>query len=337
MRTPPTVCVTGGTGFLGSWCVKLLLQRGYIVRATTRDAEKAAYLQKLPNAATNLTIVPGIELLTPGAFTDAFSGCDAVLHTASPYVLKGASRDELVLPAVEGTKSVLSTCSALGIHKVVLTSSITSLNATFGSKPAEHVYTDVDWLSEEFLTEKQAWYPLAKLMGEKAAWEASRQPSCPWQLAVMLPTQIFGPMLDGQPHLNTSSGTVAAFVNGGLPKIPNAHMSCVDVRDVAEAHVRALETEGSWGRRFLLVGATPSFEEVGKLVRTALPELLKQRVPTEMMAELPPPMFGAPPPARSWYDCAPSKEVLGLEYTPLPTTVEDTVEALLGHSAVSIN
>lgn len=203
---PRTVCVTGGTGFLGSWCVKLLLERGYNVRATTRDADKAAYLRKLPKAETNLSIISGVELLAPGAFSSAFEDCDAVLHTASPYVLKGASRDELVAPAVEGTRSVLSTCSALGISKVVLTSSITSLNATYGSQPADHVYAEGDWLSEDFLESREAWYPLAKLLAEKAAWEASGQPGCPWQLAVMLPTQIFGPMLEGQPHLNTSSG-----------------------------------------------------------------------------------------------------------------------------------
>ena len=108
------------------------------------------------------------------------------------------------------------------------------------------------------------------------------------------------------------------------------------MRDVAEAHVRALESEGAWGRRFLLVGATPSFSGLADLVRTALPGRLKERVPTELMAEIPPPMFGAPPPSRSWYDCTPSESVLGLEYTPLAKTVDDTVEALLRHSAVSI-
>lgn len=152
----------------------------------------------------------------------------------------------------------------------------------------------------------------------------------------MLPTQIFGPMLSGQPHMNTSSGTVAAFVNGALPKLPNAHLSCVDVRDVAEAHVRAIESDGSWGRRFLLVGATPTFARVADLVREALPPALQPRVPTEYMPELPPPMFGAPPPAMAHYDCSPVQDVLGLEFIPLEKTVGDTVEALLHHPAAGL-
>jgi nucleoside-diphosphate-sugar epimerase len=141
-------------------------------------------------------------------------------------------------------------------------------------------------------------------------------------------------MIDGQPHLNTSSGAIAAFVNGSMPKLPNAHTSCVDVRDVADAHVQALQNSDGWGRRFVLVGATPRFDELADLVRSALPDELKTRVPTEIMDELPPPMFGAPPPSAALYDCSPSRELLQLEYTELGKTVRDTVEALLRHSSM---
>jgi nucleoside-diphosphate-sugar epimerase len=134
------VCVTGGSGFLGSWCIKRLLEAGHFVRTTTRSAEKAAYLRNLPRAKEALTILDGVDLLEANAFDEAFTGCDSVIHTAAPYVLKGVSPDDLIIPATQGTKNVLAACTKFGVSKVVLTSSITSLNASFGTKPASHVY-----------------------------------------------------------------------------------------------------------------------------------------------------------------------------------------------------
>eukprot|EP00438_Fugacium_kawagutii_P026764 Skav216454 [mRNA] locus=scaffold50:708497:712440:- [translate_table: standard] len=246
----PPICVTGGSGFLGSWCIKLLLEDGHHVHTTTRSAKKASYLMQLPGAASRLKIFEGVDLLRPGAFDDAIAGCHAVLHTASPFYFAGGSEEKLVTPAVEGTRNVLSSCQKLGVKRVALTSSTGSVYVNYGTFPADHVYTSADWSPAELLREKQNWYcrlaikragvqwkygtqagynlmatprlheGLSKVLAEQLAWEMSKQADCPFQLTVLLPTLIWGPMVPGQPHLNTSANSLVGYMDGSVKDRP---------------------------------------------------------------------------------------------------------------------
>jgi nucleoside-diphosphate-sugar epimerase len=239
-RLTTPVCVTGGSGFLGSWCVKLLLERGYTVHTTTRSKARSAFLNDLPGAESRLKIFDGVDLLAPGSFADAIRGCDAVLHTASPFFMQGGTEAALVTPAVEGTRNVLTTCRELGVKKVALTSSTAAVYVTYGSTPVDYVFSDADWSPEALLREKSNWYCLSKTLAEKLAWEMSREEGCPFQLAVrappplvtpsssglhllhnllrmrtvctqvLNPTLILGPMLRGQPLLHTSAAALVA-------------------------------------------------------------------------------------------------------------------------------
>ena len=111
---------------MGSWCIKVLLSRGYIVHTTVRNAAKAEFLSTLTGSKDRLKVFPGVDLLSPRSYDAAMAGCSAVLHTASPFFNAGGSEEKLVTPAVEGTRNVLTSCAKLGVKRVVLTSSTAS-------------------------------------------------------------------------------------------------------------------------------------------------------------------------------------------------------------------
>ncbi|CAL1128554.1 unnamed protein product, partial [Cladocopium goreaui] len=303
------ICVTGGSGFLGSWCIKLLL-----------EAKKAAYLMDLPGASSRLKIFEDVDLLTPGAFDAAIAGCGAVLHTASPFYMAGGSeetalgpdssaQEKLVTPAVEGTRNVLSSCHKLGVKRVALTSSTGSVYVNYGKVPADHVYSSADWSPSELFREKQNWYCLSKVLAEETAWKMSREPDCPFQLTVLLPTLIWGPMVPGQPHLNTSASSLVGYMDGSIQEIENACKTVVDVRDVARAHVEAVCREGLGGQRILLIGGSPHFEEVARYIREALPEEMKFKVPSKVSEKLGPAVMGPAPPLPVLYDVSPAEKL----------------------------
>jgi nucleoside-diphosphate-sugar epimerase len=148
-----TVCVTGASGFIASWLVKLLLERGYTVRGTVRNPEKSKHLLQLPGASDNLKLVAA-NLLEQGGFDEAVQGCDGVFHTASPYFTKNITdpQAQLIDPAVKGTLNVLASCARAQTKKVVLTSSAAAVaftpKRTAGSFVDESWWTDVDYCEE---------------------------------------------------------------------------------------------------------------------------------------------------------------------------------------------
>jgi cinnamoyl-CoA reductase len=316
------VLVTGGSGFLGSWCVQTLLARGYIVHTTVRSADKAAFLNSIPGADTRLKIFSGVDLLSPGSYEEAMAGCNFVLHTASPFFFAGQTEESLVPPAVEGTRNVLSTCSKLQVKKVVLTSSMAAVYMHFGSKPGDHVFTEEDWTDEAAARENKAWYVLSKLKAEQLAWEMAREPGCPYELAVINPSLIWGPQLPNQPHLNTSIAVTVKYFDGSVKEIENAYRAVVDVRDVAEAHVALLEKDGVWGKRYVLVGSSIHFKEAYEAARLALPDSLKANVPTEVASS-----NSAPQPVLC--DNTRSRELLGINYRSVNEMVAGSVQSCL--------
>jgi nucleoside-diphosphate-sugar epimerase len=120
--TTSPICVTGGSGFLASWVVKMLLEKGFTVHATTRKMKKALFLKEL-EGSENLKIFDGCDFSVPTSFDKAIEGCYAVIHCASPFFNAGATRENLVVPAVEGTEMVLNACTKYNIQRVTLTAS----------------------------------------------------------------------------------------------------------------------------------------------------------------------------------------------------------------------
>jgi nucleoside-diphosphate-sugar epimerase len=250
---PGPVLVTGVTGFIASRIVEQLLARGYRVRGTVRSLGKPGdidVLRSLPRAPDRLELVEA-DLTKPGSFDAPARGCALVVHSASPYVI--TSKDpqrELVDPAVNGTREVLGACQrAESVRRVVLTS---SMAAVTDEPPTDRVLTEADWNDQSNLTRNPYYY--SKVLAERAAWAFMDQKP-PFDLVAINPFMVIGPSLTSS--LNTSNKVLVDLVKGVYPAIVSLTWGFVDVRDVADAHVRAAERPNAHGR-YLCAGETMS-------------------------------------------------------------------------------
>ena len=263
LATQRPVCVTGASGFVASHVVRDLLERGYRVRGTVRDAtneEKTAPLRALSGADDRLELLSA-DLLDPTSFEAAIADCEIVIHTASPYTLnvKDAQAD-LVEPAVQGTRAVLEVCHrAEGIRRVVVTSSVAAITDEPGS---ERPLTEEDW--NELSSLKRNPYFYSKTLAEKAAWSFMEETSPSFELVVINPYVVIGPSLI--PSLNQSHRVFVELMTGKLPGIVNLAWGFVDVRDVATAHRLAIEVPEARGR-YLCAAETMKLRQLVELLQ----------------------------------------------------------------------
>jgi dihydroflavonol-4-reductase len=256
--TTAPVCVTGASGFIASHVVAELLARGYHVRGTVRSLKKEsqlAHLRALPGASERLTLVEA-DLLGPRAFDDVVQGCEMVMHTASPYALdvKDPQKD-LVDPAVQGTRGVLSSCKkATSVRRVIVTSSMAAIT---DEPESDHVLTERDWNDKSTLDRNP--YYLSKTLAEREAWRFVKEEKPGFDLVVINPFLVIGPSLS--PAINTSNQMFLDLLGGTYPGIMNLTWGFVDVRDVADAHVRAMETKEASGR-YICAGETIAMRDV---------------------------------------------------------------------------
>ncbi|KAJ0039020.1 hypothetical protein Pint_23950 [Pistacia integerrima] len=270
------VCVTGASGFIASWLVKLLLERGYTVKATVRnpDDPKIKHLHELDGAKERLHLFKA-NLLEEGSFDSVVDGCEGVFHTASPVTMSANDpQTELIDPAVKGTLNVLRSCAKVqSVKRVVITSSVVS--ALFNGKPINpDVVVDETWFSDpSFCKESkvnllliflQLWYHLSKTLAEEAAWRFAKEKGI--DLVTLHPGFVIGPIL--QSTLNFSVEMIFNLING-VQTFPSPYR-VVDVRDVAYAHIQALEVPTASGR-YLLVGRVTQLCEVLKVLHEHYP------------------------------------------------------------------
>ena len=261
-----TVLVTGVSGFLAGHVALLLLQQGYRVRGSLRSARRseeiAARLRKAEADPANFSAVEA-DLLDDRGWVEAVAGCDYVIHTASPFPPGlPKSEEELIRPAREGTLRVLKAAHIAGVRRVVLTSSIAATN--YGTDKA--LYTEADWT--DINSPLATPYYKSKTLAEQAAWAYSRENGL--ELSVINPSLILGPLL------GTANGTslevIRKLLCGEYPALPRFGMSIVDVRDVADAHWRAMIAPEAAGQRFIAGGPFLWLKEIAKLLRAQAPD-----------------------------------------------------------------
>ncbi|MED6179938.1 hypothetical protein PIB30_005396 [Stylosanthes scabra] len=309
------VCVTGASGFIASWIVKFLLQRGYTVKATVRDPnnpKKVEHLLKLEGAKERLQLFKA-DLLEEGSFDSVVQGCHGVFHTASP--VKFTFEDpqaELVDPAVKGTLNVVKSCAkSPSVKKVVLTSSIATL--IYNGKPrTPDVVVDETWFTNpEFCKEFEMWYAFGKTTAENVARKFLSENNI--ELVVINQSLTIGPLL--QPELNASVSIILNLINGS-ETYPNASFGWINVKDVANAHIQAYEIDSASGR-YCIAERVVHFSQVTKILRQIYPTM---KIPHKCADDKPyEPTFQV------------SKEKaksLGIEFIPLEVSLKETVESL---------
>ncbi|XP_075511745.1 phenylacetaldehyde reductase-like [Primulina tabacum] len=310
-----TVCVTGASGYIASWLVKFLLQRGYTVKASVRDPNdpnKTQHLLALDGAKERLELIKA-NLLEEGSFDAVVDGCDGVFHTASPFY-HGVTdpQAELIDPALKGTLNVLRACAkAPSVKRVILTSSMAAV--AFNGKPrSPEVVIDETWWSDpEFCRQAQQWYVLSKTLAEDAAWKFVKEKGI--DMVTINPAMVIGPLL--QPTPNTSSAAILSLINGA-DTYPNATFGWVNVKDVANAHILAFENPLASGR-YCMVENVAHHSDIVEILRELYPTF---HLPEKCADDKPfPPKYQV------------SKERvkgLGIELVPLKDGIKETVESL---------
>ncbi|HEX4311459.1 MAG TPA: aldehyde reductase [Acidobacteriaceae bacterium] len=275
-----TVLVTGGSGFIGSHCILQLLAAGHTVRTTVRSLEREADVRSMlkvggaAEPAGRLSFFAA-DLMNDGGWKEAMSGCEYVLHVASPFPA-GVPKDEneLIGPARDGTIRVLRAARDAGVKRVVLTSSFAAIG--YGQKPQEKPFTEQNWTDPK--GQDVLPYVKSKTLAEHEAWNFMGRERGGLQLAVVNPVGVFGPVLG--PDLSTSILIVQRLMDGAVPGCPKIWFGAVDVRDVADLHLRAMTSPAAQGDRFLAVaGDFLSFRDVAKILRKRMGVWAK-RVPT---------------------------------------------------------
>ena len=271
------VLVTGGSGFVGSRCILQLLQQGYEVRTTVRslDREKdvRAMLKEGGIEPANRLSFVAADLNLDTNWAEAARGCDFVLHVASPFPpASPKSEDEVIVPARDGALRVLRAARDEGVKRVVLTSSFAAIG--YGHAPQTAPFDETSWTE---LSADLSAYVKSKTLAERAAWDFVGKEGRGLELSVINPVGIFGPVLGAD--YSTSIHIIRRLMEGAIPGCPRLYFGMVDVRDVADLHLRAMTNPAAKGERFLAVaGECISMFEVAKVLRRRMSAAAK-RVP----------------------------------------------------------
>jgi nucleoside-diphosphate-sugar epimerase len=278
------VLVTGGSGFIATHCMLQLLAAGYRVRTTVRSLAREAEVRATLNAAGadagDRLAFFAADLMADAGWAEAAVGCDFVLHVASPFPVNvPRHEDELIVPAREGALRVLRAARGAGVKRVVQTSSFAAIG--YGHPEVVRPFTEHDWTAPE--GGGVTAYAKSKTLAERAAWDFMAREGGDMELAVVNPVGVFGPALGAD--FSTSIEIIKRMMDGALPALPRITFGVVDVRDVADLHLRAMTDPAAAGERFLAVaGEFVSMRDIGLILKSRMGSA-GRRVPTRELPD----------------------------------------------------
>jgi dihydroflavonol-4-reductase len=341
MSDQGTVLVTGGSGYIGGWCVIGLLQKGYTVRATVRNlaSEKAvrAALAKAVDAGGRLSFFAA-DLTSDAGWDSATQGCDYVLHVASPLgIAEPKDPGVLIVPAREGAKRAINAAIKAGIKRVVMTSSVAATSK--GVRAADSVSDESQWTDPN--EPGVSAYAQSKTLAERAAWDLVNSSGGSTTLATVNPALVLGPVLSRD--FSGSVQVVQRLLSGKVPGIPRLGFNIVDARDVADLHIRAMTAPEAAGERFIAAGRFAWMSELAELLRAQMGSDAA-RVPTRKVPDFVlrfaslfdrdltavTPSLGK----KHDYSSAKAQSLLGWRPRPMEDTVLDCAKSLIAEGAV---
>jgi dihydroflavonol-4-reductase len=333
-----TVLVTGGTGFLGGWCVASLLQRGYDVRTTVRDLSREHDVRAAIAAAGvedpgSRLSVTAADLTADDGWPEAVDGCRYVLHVASPFPpVQPKDPDELIVPARDGALRVLKAALDAGVERVAMTSSVAAIR---GDRPSTETtpYTETDWTNGNDTARTP--YVRSKTLAERAAWDHARSVGATDRLATINPGAIIGPALS---HDHSYSLQAIERLLGGMPAVPRLGFTFVDVRDVADLHIRAMTAPAAGGERFIATDTWMWMGDVGAVLRARLGDAaskVPKRIAPDVLIRVMAIFDGGIRSVvgelgkRTWFSSEKARTTLGWTTRPVEDSIEECARSLL--------
>ena len=257
---------------MGIHTILQLLHQDYEVKTTVRSlAKKNTIIKALEEDGitdfTNLSFIEA-DLTDDKNWDEAVKNCDYVLHVASPFPAQDPKdENELIIPARDGALRVLKASRDAGVKRVVLTSSFAAVGYSINVE--DYVFSEKDWTD---VTAELPAYIKSKTVAEKSAWEFIEREDNGLELSVINPVGIFGPVIGGITSASLDVA-VSSILNGNLEYTPTFTMGVVDVRDVADIHIRAMLDPKANGERFIATSdGVMSFSDVAELFKKERPQ-----------------------------------------------------------------
>lgn len=334
------VLVTGASGYIAGFVVKQLVAEGWRVRGTVRDPVKQTGLAATLGVPAGSLELVAADLTSDAGWTEAAAGCTHLIHVASP-IPSGPKEtaEELTAAAKGGALRALQAAKDAGITRVVMTSSVAAI--CYGRDGEPPLFTEAHWTDPDHPDSYP--YVVSKTRAERAArdWVAANAPDM--EFVTINPSLVLGPLLgdDRSPSLQA----VEQLLGGKLPAVPRIGFAVIDVRDVADAHVKAMTAPDMAGERFILAGPFMWFGEIAAMLKRVMGDKAK-KVPTRTMPDWLVRLIGLVNPEVAMIrseigrarrcDNSHARDVLGIAPRPVEDTLRDCAESLIDKGIVKL-